>query len=461
MFISPTVFRNYDIRGTYPEELNAETSYHIGKGLASLIKKQGGYSVVVGRDDRESSPELTKALINGLLDSGCNVTYTNITVTPAIHFFTTTMGFHLGICVTASHNPKNYNGYRLDYKNAWPIYGNDILEIKNIIEREDYYEGKGEYIEKDLNLNYENYLVKNVRVNKKIKVVVDCGSGASSEIGPKIFEGLGCDVVPVYCSYDSNFPHGVPDPENKIFLDELREHVLEAGADVGFAFDTDADRFGVVDNKGREYSTDMILLLFAETVLKENPGSKIAFDVKCSGLVEDVIINNGGIPKMIRTGHPYFMKEVEKDSIIGAEYSGHAYFADRYFGYDDGMYAACRVLEIMGNSDKSLSELMSKYPERVSTHEIKVMCPDEMKFEIVEELKNYAKHNYEYVYLEEIDGMRLKLTETGWFLIRASNTSPYLSVRAEGKDKEELDEMLRYISELISVPKNVKLVLNY
>lgn len=458
MLISKSIFRDYDIRGVYPSDLDAKAVLLIGKGLGTMFAQRGIKSVVVGRDDRESSPVLTKSLIEGLLSTGSSVTYIDITLTPIIHFLTCEKGFEAGIMVTASHNPKYFNGLRIDLKNARPFYGEDISTLWDTVNSGKFHQGKGTYVEENLSLDYINFIKSKFSFKKKHKVIIDCGSGASSFIAPKLFREMGLNVIPVYCSYDSNFPYGVPDPENSIFLEDLEKKVLENKADAGFGFDTDGDRFGFVDDKGRSYTADKSLLLFAENVLKENKGKIVIYDVKCTKVLDQLIPEFEGKFEMIRTGHPYFVKKtLLGEAILGAEYSGHVFFADKYFGYDDGIYAACRTLEILDSNELKLSEMMDNYPKRLSSPEMKLSCADEKKFEIVEKLKANFEHGHKIKKIITMDGLRVEISETGWFLVRASNTSPYLSVRFEAGDENELKFIAKELLVLLSPYTEVKI----
>ncbi len=457
MEVPKNIFRDYDIRGIYPQEINAETSLHVGKALGSLIVKKGKNKVVVSRDNRESSPELSEKLIQGLVSTGCHVTDIGVSITPIIHFLTCTMDFDLAINVTASHNPKQYNGFRIDYVNARSFYGDLVLMLRFLIERQDYLTGDGSVLTENLNESYIEFMKKKFHFSGKPKIVINCGGGATSVIAPRIFEETGCQVIPVNCKLDSTFPKGVPNPENDDFMEELKTHVLKNKAEVGFAYDLDGDRFGFVDEKGQTYDTDRTLLLFAEYVLKKNPQGVVIYDVKSSSLLDDVITKLGGIPKLFRTGHPYFADEVEKNAVLGAEFSGHVYFSDEYFGYDDGIYASFRLLEIMQMAKKSVSSLMAKFPVRVATNELKVDCPDNVKFKVINILKIYVINHVDYMQMIDIDGIRVKISDTGWFLIRASNTSPYLSIRVEGKDEEEKNKLLEIVREALRSISIIKL----
>lgn len=457
MEVKKTIFRNYDIRGLVPDEINDSTAYHIGRAVGTQLRKKNLSKVVIGRDDRSSSPELSGSISKGLVESGCNLIDVGITATPVIHFLTCVEDFDLGVIVTASHNPKNYNGFRFDYRRAKPFYGDQILMLRFLIEKELYEEGEGSIRREDLSQKYCEYLKKKFFFKKKHKVVIDCGSGASSELAPKIFEQPGVEVMPVYCDYNSNFPRGVPDPENKVFMGELRQKVLEYGADVGFAYDTDGDRFGAVDEKGNIYDTDELLIFFAEDILKRKPGAMVVYDVKSSALVEKVVTKLGGKPKLLRTGHPYFADIIQSKALLGAEFAGHVYFSDRYFGYDDGIYASLRVLDILDRKNLPFSELMKKYPKRFSTNELKVACPDELKFKVVNIVKIYIMNFVNYTKMTDIDGIRVMIGSTGWFLIRASNTSPYLSIRVEGRDENEKSGILKIVREALESVDIVKL----
>lgn len=456
MLISKKIFRDYDIRGVYPRDIDGSAALLIGKGLGTMFAERKFKTVVVGRDDRESSPILAKKLIEGLLSTGMQVTYIDIALTPIIHFLTCAKGFEAGIIVTASHNPKDFNGFRIDYKNAEPYCGEDSTKLWDLINSGNFATGNGAYFEENLSLSYIDFIKSKFTFSKKIKIVIDCGSGASSFIAPKTFREMGLNVIPVYCLYDSNFPHGIPDPENSLFLEDLGKKVIENKADVGFGFDTDGDRFGFVDNNGKPYTTDISLLLFAEYILKENPGKTILYDVKCSKILDELIPEFGGKAEMIRTGHPYFVKKtLIGGAVVGAEYSGHVFFADKYYGYDDGMYAACRTLEILDKTGSKLSELMSKYPLRMNSPELKLACSDERKFVVVEELKGFLSRGHKFKRIITIDGVRVEVSDTGWFLIRASNTSPYISVRFEAKDSKELKFIAKEIVMLLAPYEDV------
>lgn len=453
-----SIFRAYDIRGVYPVELNEAYALLVGKALGSFFIRKGFEKCVVGRDDRSSSPSLLNNLIQGLLSTGVNVTDTGLTLTPAIHFLTCHSNFDFGVNVTASHNPKEYNGFRIDYSGARPFFGDDVSELYRIIKKNNFEAApnEGTYTKKDLAEGYINYFIKTFKLNKKLRVVVDCGNGAVSKFGKEIFESIGCEVLQVRCDIDPEFSKGMPNPENKFFMKELSQQVKKLKADVGFAFDADGDRFGVVDENGKIYENDKTILLLAENILNTHPNGRIYYDTKCSGVVEPEIKRMGGVPVMIRTGHPFFVENVRKDGLIGCELSGHLYFKHgNDVAYDDGIYAACKVLEILDTRTEPLSLLMNRYPKRYHSDEIKINCSDELKFSIIRDIKtDLKKSDQKFI---NIDGVRANVTQTDWFLIRASNTSPYLSIRIEGL-KLARAQVIREI--VLSILRKYRLDLN-
>lgn len=313
MEVSPTIFRAYDIRGVYPSEINEDVAHHIGKAAGTFLMRRGISNCVLGRDNRESSPALCVAFIEGIKSTGCDVTYVDITTSPMIYFLTSKQDFGAGVNVTASHNPKQFNGFRFCYGNAVSFSGEEVASLYDLIIHEDYEVGEGTVEEKDLSSLYIDYMKENFHFSKKFKVAVNCGNGATSIIAPAVFEALGCEVVPINCVYDSNFPHGIPNPQNEIFMKHLSETVLKSGADAGFAFDTDGDRFDAVAEDGVAYGIEKLLLLLSEDILKEKSGGTIIFDVKASALIEDYIKSLGGVPKMLRTGHGFF---IDRKSVV-------------------------------------------------------------------------------------------------------------------------------------------------
>lgn len=454
MNLPKTIFREYDIRGVYGTEFTEEIAFHIGKALAKVLTEKNLKRICIGRDNRASSLSLSQSMVEGLLQSGFNVVDAGLIPYPLTHFITTTQNFDVGINITASHNPKEYNGVKIEFKNAIPMYGKDLIGLYNKILAQDYPEAinaSGVRTERNfLNPYFEFY---KSRFNYKYcrKIVVNCGNGATSEAYPYILENLGVELVKMDCEFDSSFPRGVPDPEEPELIMRVAQKVKENDVDAGIIFDGDGDRFGVVDEKGQVYSSDYILLLFAKYLLSKKKDKNIIFDVKSSQILNDEILLMGGAPRMMPTGRSLFLQEmILGDAVLGAEFSGHHYNKDRHFGYDDGLFATCYLLEILDNTNKKLSELMSELPKRVSTPEIKVPCADDIKFEVMEKIKTKILSSVEPASVTTLDGVRVKTSETGWYLIRVKNTSPFLTVRAEGIDKSEVDLILNNVVRILS-----------
>jgi len=442
MKLNENIFKTYDIRGIVGKELDFQTAELIGKSLGTLLLRQNLKKCVVGRDNRLSSLDLSRNFINGLLSTGCDVSDVGLSITPIIHFLTCTSNFDAGIIVTASHNPKEYNGFRIDYANAVSFYGKEIQKIRDLIIASTFASGVGKCKQENLAPEYQEYIKRKFKIEKKLKVVVDCGNGTSSFFAPVALRNIGCEVVDIYCRSDGNYPHGIPDPENREFMREVSRLVIENNADVGFAFDTDNDRFGVVDNRGVVYENDKLLLLFAKEALKGNSNKEIIYDVKSSGILEQEIEKFGGRPRMIRTGHPFFIKEMVEGALLGGEYSGHMFFQ------------SCRLLTILDKSKKSLSDLMSVFPKMCHTSEVKIPCLDSEKEMI---MANVVKESKRFKNISYIDGVRIKFSQTGWFLLRASNTSSYLSFRVEGRDQDEVSVLISEAYALLSSYKTLNL----
>lgn len=460
MNVPASIFRNYDIRGVVETELTPLIAEHIGKAAGTFFQSRFGTHIVVGHDDRKSSVELKDKLVYGLISCGCTVTDIGLSLTPIVQFLTCGKKFDAGVIVTASHNPQEFNGFRFVGKKAEPIFGDAILELKETIETENYYKGSGFVNYDDLLPDYENFFYDNFKFTKPLKVVVNCGNGTSAILGEKLFSKLGLNVSPLFCEIDSNFPNGIPDPENPNFMKQLSAKVLETKADVGIAFDTDADRLGVVDEKGNHYQNDKLLLLFSKFVLKENPGAKVAFDVKSTYLLEDFVRKFGGEPVLMRTGHPYFVKMVSSgEALLGAEFSGHTYFKDKYLGFDDGVYAASRLLEILDTTGEKLSVLMEEFPKTYHTSEIKVECREEEKDEVVTKVLEASKAEKCIERIETVDGVRAYFSKDCWFLVRKSNTTPHITFRVEASTEEGLNTILDHakimLPQLKSLPVDI------
>lgn len=443
------IFRAYDIRGIYQQDLNEETAKLIGQAYGTYLIKQQKENqskpleVVVGRDNRTHGESLQKSLIQGIQSTGINVTNIGLATSPLLYFSICQGGFDGGINVTASHNPKEFNGFKLQSRDAHAICGEKIQEILKIIQKGEFLEGKGAYTENNF---FEDYLRKINRITKikgKTKVVIDAGNGVSGKFAPELFELLGCEVVPLYCDLDGNFPNHQPDPEVEANLVDLKKMVLIEKADFGIAFDGDGDRTGIVDAEGNHYPADLLILLLARDVLTRNPGTSVVYDLKATEILAEEILKFGGKPVMSPTGHS-FVEELmqETGALLGGELSGHIFIAENYYGFDDAFLAAAKILEIVTNSGKTLQEHFKDLPKTYNTPEIKLGCAENMKFEVVQKITDYFLKKYDCL---TIDGVRINFGDGAWGIVRASNTSPKLTLRFEAKSSEKLEQIKREV----------------
>ncbi len=434
--MNPSIFREYDIRGIVEKDLTEDIIENIGRAYGTFIQQTEGKETVVGRDVRLSSEPFSKALIRGITDTGCNVLDVGVVPTPALYFSIINYGKSGGVMITGSHNPIEYNGLKL-CRGISSIYGEQIQELRNIIEENKFASGIGQVTTDEPIPAYLREVAKRVKVQKPLKVVIDAGNGTAGNIAAELFRRLGCVVVELYCEPDGRFPNHLPDPTIPEFLADLIAKVREEKADAGIGFDGDGDRIGAIDDAGNIIWGDKLLALFAREIL-ERGKQKIIFDVKCSqGLIED-ITSHGGIPVMWKTGHSLIKEKMkEEGAVLAGEMSGHMFFADNYYGYDDAVFAGARLLQILSKTEKSLRELASEIPKYITTPEMRLSCSDETKFQIVEEVKSYFKEKYETI---DIDGVRI-LFPGGWGLVRASNTQPAIVARFEAKTEEKLGEI--------------------
>lgn len=428
-----SIFRAYDIRGIFGEDLTEKTAEEIGKAFGTYV---GGGDIVVGRDCRLSSPTLRNAIVKGLISTGCNVIDIGMVPTPVLYFSIIHYKRDGGIMITGSHNAPEYNGFKL-CRGSETLYGEEIQELRRIIESRRYKQGRGKVTKRETIDGYLRFVKERIRLGRRLKVVIDAGNGTAGPIALRIFQDLGCEVFPLYCEPDGNFPNHHPDPTVDKFLEDLIEKVKEESADLGIAYDGDADRAGFVDDKGDIIRGDMALMLFSREIL-ERQKAKIILEVKCSqALIED-IEEHGGIPIMYRTGHSFIKKKMkEENALLAGEMSGHFFFKDNYYGYDDAIFAGLRMAQILSNSEKRLSEILSEIPSYESTPEIRIPCPDDEKFRIVEEITQKFKRDYSVI---TVDGARIQF-DNGWGLVRASNTEPALILRFEARTREGLAEI--------------------
>jgi len=450
--ISKDIFKEYDIRGVAFKEITPALSELVGKAFGTYALKKGFNKITVGKDNRLSTPTLSKALIKGLTSTGCHVHDLGVLPTPAF-YFSLRLEKTAGVMVTASHNPADNNGFKLCVGTS-SLYGRKVQEIRKIIEKGVFKKGKGSVTRKNILKKYVQKIVSTEKTSKKIKIVVDAGNGVGG-IAAEILEKIGCEVVKLYCDSDGRYPHHHPDPSVNENMKDLSRKVRETRSDLGVAFDVDADRMGCVDEKGRILRGDELLAIFAEDVLKEKKGY-VVFDVKTSRMVKEVVEKNKGKPFMWKTGHSLTEeKSRELKAVIAGEVSGHYYFYDRYYGFDDGIYAACRIAEIISEKSEKLSKLVEKLPKYHSTPELRIKCDENEKFNIVKKIVSDFKKKYKVVTL---DGGRVEF-KNGWGLIRASNTQPMIVVRVEGKTEKEKQRIIKIFNKKL-VKWGVKIPVN-
>ena len=434
--VPPEIFREYDIRGVEDKQLGSETVVLIGKGLGTMLVRAGARDVVIGRDVRLSSDRIRDELTRGLVSTGLKVIDLGVTPTPGLYFGLYTMNVGGGIMITGSHNPAEYNGFKTSIGTS-SIYGAKIQEVRALIEADDFETGEGSVEQKRILPEYLGRITEGISPRQGLTVVVDAGNGVAGPYAPSILETLGCTVHKLFCEPDGRFPNHHPDPTVAENLAEMIAKVRETGADLGIAFDGDADRIGVVDERGQIIWGDRLLALYARDVLRDGP-TPVIFEVKCSkGLIEDIAAH-GGEPVMWRTGHSLIKQKMkETGALLAGEMSGHMFFKHRYYGYDDAIYAAARLVEIVANEDAPLSEIMATIPSYPSTPEVRIECPEEHKFAVVEEVKTYFQQDHPVI---DVDGARVDFGD-GWGLIRASNTTPLLVLRFEADTEERVQEI--------------------
>jgi len=457
MKVATSIFREYDIRGKYPQELNEESIKKIAYAIVKKCRKENVGSLVVGRDGRLSGPSLIEAFCDSLINSGINVKNIGLVTSPMLYFAAKKEISKSGIIITGSHNPKNYNGIKMVIDDK-PVSGSEILELMEDISP---LEGlkKGSLVFEDIKDSYLDEIVSNIKLSNKpkLKVVLDCGNGAAGCVAPELFKKLGCDVYELFSEVDGNFPNHHPDPGKIENLKDLILEVQKQSADVGLAFDGDGDRLGLVTNKGEVIFPDKLMMLFSQDILSREKG-KIVFDVKCSNHLENIISENGGEPIMAPTGHFHIKKAIKKTgALLAGEMSGHIFFNDKWHGFDDGPYSGARAIEIISNSDKSISDLIAVLPKSFSTPELNILVADETKFDIVESFAKDCSLKGEKI---TIDGLRINF-DNGWGLIRASNTTPKLVLRFEGDSLKDMEEIKsKFISELSRICPDIDINLD-
>ncbi|HPZ10560.1 MAG TPA: phosphomannomutase/phosphoglucomutase [Candidatus Eremiobacteraeota bacterium] len=446
MKINPYIFREYDIRGIVDKDFPEDLIINLGRALGTYYKEHNVGDITLGRDCRLSSPALHKWLIKGILSTGCSVLDTGICHTPLLYFSLFHLPVEGGVMITGSHNPPDNNGFKICLGKS-TIYGEEIQNIRKIMEEENFSSGNGRVTEIDIKPLYKEEILKRLeKGRRRLKVVIDAGNGTGGLLAPDIYRDLGMEVIELYCNMDGHFPFHHPDPTEVKNMKDLIKKVEETGADLGIAFDGDADRIGVVNEQGGIIWGDELMILFSREILKENPGASFIAEVKCSQTLFDDIEKHGGHPIMWKVGHSLIKKKLsEEGSLLAGEMSGHIFFAHRYFGFDDAVYAGGRVLEILSKTEQSLSKLLSDIPPTVNTPEIRFPCPEAIKFDIVKKIVEHFKKEYKVV---DIDGARI-IFPGGWALVRASNTQPLLVMRFEGKTSEILDTIKKLVEEKV------------
>jgi phosphomannomutase/phosphoglucomutase len=426
--LNQEMFRAYDIRGKVADELTPEAVEVIGKAFGTYLQSKEGPRLAVGHDNRTSSPALHRAFIAGALATGCRVVNVGLTTSPMLYFAVHHLGVEGGVNVTGSHNPIAYNGLKLTGRAARAIAEDEIQALREIAERGVFAVGKGELTQQSVADDYTSALVRLGNLRRKLKVCVDCGNGTASPFAPEVLRRIGCEVVELYCTSDGTFPHHLPDPENEATVEDLKRLVVAEKADLGVAFDGDCDRLGVVDEQGRRHEADELMILIARDFLARHPGERVMMDVKSSQTLVDDIRAHGGEPVMYKTGHSLIKRKMKEEGILMAgEVSGHMFFADDYYGFDDGLYSAVRFLNVISQDPRPLSQHWEGVPQTYHTPELKAPTPEADKFRVVQEVKEHFQQHYPVL---EIDGVRISFPD-GWALVRASNTNPYLTLRFE------------------------------
>ena len=449
------IFRAYDIRGVVGSSLTPETAYWIGRAIGSQSLAEGEPNVAVGRDGRLSGPELVQQLIQGLLDCGCNVSDVGMVPTPVVYYAANILAGKSAVMLTGSHNPPDYNGFKIVIAGD-TLAGEQIQALKARIDANDLASGVGTVEQVDVLQRYFQQIRDDIALARQLKVVVDCGNGAAGVIAPQLIEALGCSVIPLYCEVDGTFPNHHPDPGKPENLVDLIARVKTEKADLGLAFDGDGDRVGVVTNRGTMVYPDRLLMLFAKDVVARNPGADIIFDVKCTRRLTPLISGYGGRPVMWKTGHSLIKKKMkETGALLAGEMSGHIFFKERWFGFDDGIYAAARLLEILSQDKRDAEQVFSAFPSDISTPEINIQVTEQSKFRIIDSLQRdglWGDGN-----ITTLDGVRVDYPK-GWGLVRASNTTPVLVLRFEADSEQELERIKEvFRAQLYSVAADINL----
>jgi phosphomannomutase/phosphoglucomutase len=440
--LDASIFRAYDIRGIVGESLTEEFVFLIGKALGSLVLDSGENQIAVARDGRLSGSVLSAALCKGILSVGCNVMDVGMVPTPLLYYATNILDQHSGVMLTGSHNPANYNGLKMVLKGK-ALTSSEITGLYQRIVNKQFHVGQGLLSHMDVVASYIHEVASNIKLARPLKVVLDSGNGVAGMMAAKLFKALGCEVHELFCEVDGHFPNHHPDPSQIENLHDLIQAVQETQADVGLAFDGDGDRLGVITNKGEIIWPDRLLMLYAKALLAEKPSAKIIYDVKCTNELEKLIRVCHGTPVMWKTGHSFIKsKMIEIQAELAGEMSGHFFFKDRWYGFDDGLYAGARLVEILSEQSEDSATVFAAIPNSVNTPELKVLVAEEEKFQLMEKLISAARFSDPHEVMT-IDGLRVNFSD-GWGLVRPSNTTPYLILRFEALN----DGMLKRIQQM-------------
>jgi phosphomannomutase/phosphoglucomutase len=433
--MNKVIFREYDIRGDVEQDLADAVVRDIGRAFAAYMAERGKKKASLGRDCRLSSEHFRDLIVEGMVEGGLDIVDLGLVPTPLFYYSLFTLDVEGGIMITGSHNPPSMNGFKVAFGKS-TIFGEEIQYLGELIEEKRFVHGKGSYSEyKGILEDYYRFLRSNIKLEKSFKVVVDAGNGTGGVVAVPILKEMGQTVTELFCNMDGHFPNHFPDPTVEKNMEILRQTVLDQKADIGIGYDGDSDRIGAIDDKGNIVWGDSLMIIFARDILKSHQGASIVSEVKCSKNLFDDVEKHGGIPVMWKAGHSLIKQKMkETGALLGGEMSGHIFFADKFFGFDDAIYSSLRLLEIMGKNKRPLSGYLADVPKTYSTPEIRIDCPDNVKFEVVKKLTDYYRNKFNII---DIDGVRILLND-GWGLVRSSNTQPILVLRFEGQSEEAL-----------------------
>ncbi len=434
--INKYMFRQYDIRGKFPAEMNEDAMLLLGKAFGTFLLRQNIQQTVVGHDFRAYSENLQRSFILGVLSTGCNVIDIGMCLTPMLYFSQHYFKSKGGAMITASHNPNGWSGVKLSNDYSYTFLTDEVQEMYRLITEDDFFIGQGKYEKREIAQAYTTMVKQKIKLAKPLKVVVECGNGTAGAFAPAALRAIGCEVVELFCNLDATFPHHNPNPESQIAKDVLAAKVKEVHADIGIGLDGDGDRLGVVDEQGSNIWSDRVAILLARQALKNRKG-KVVFDVKCTKALEEDILAHGGVPVMWKTGHSFIKKKCrDEDAVFGGERSGHFFVRDNYYGFDDGVFSAATLLAYISEQDKPFSEIMATTNSYVISPTIHVHCPEEVKYEIEKKLVDAFKKKYP---VNDVNGAKV-LFDKGWGLVRASSNEPKLVLVFEADTIETLQE---------------------